>query len=96
MSKHTHSPTPWRYEDGSIKGKNDEYVCDLYMTDNFQFSGQDNAAFIVKAVNNFDEMVVALKKAREDINWMLNNKLFLNPESFNYIDQALKNATEVE
>jgi len=31
----------------------------------------------------------ALVKAQEDINWMLNNEQFLNPEVFNYIDKAL-------
>jgi len=29
---------------------------------------------------------IALEKAREDINWMLNNRKFLNPECFDYLD----------
>ncbi|MCP4394846.1 MAG: hypothetical protein GY804_11370 [Alphaproteobacteria bacterium] len=32
----------------------------------------------------------ALKKSREDINWMLNSQKFLNPFVFDYIDTALK------
>lgn len=35
------------------------------------------------------DMYEALKKAGEDINWMLNNKKFLNPWVFEYIDKAL-------
>ena len=36
----------------------------------------------------------ALKKAEEDINWMLNNEKFLNPNVFDYIDTALAKAKE--
>lgn len=32
----------------------------------------------------------ALERARQDINWMLNNKQFLNGFAFDYIDAALK------
>lgn len=28
-----------------------------------------------------------LRKAREDINWMLNSRQFLNPEVFDYLDE---------
>jgi len=34
-------------------------------------------------------LVAALKKAREDINWMLNSQQFLNGHVFDYIDAAL-------
>jgi len=34
----------------------------------------------------------ALERVREDINWMLNNQKFLNPEVFDYIDEALAKA----
>lgn len=30
-----------------------------------------------------------LRKVREDINWMLNNQKFLNPNSFDYLDAAV-------
>ena len=58
----------------------------------------------VRLVGNFDgkEMMAnahliaaapklykALEKAQEDINWMLNNQKFLNPEVFDYVDKAL-------
>jgi hypothetical protein len=31
----------------------------------------------------------ALHRVREDLNWMLNNRKFLNPDVFEYIDAAL-------
>lgn len=36
-----------------------------------------------------DALVKALEKAQEDINWMLNNRQFLNGHVFDYIDTAL-------
>ncbi len=36
-----------------------------------------------------DELLAALTKAREDINWMLNNEQFLNGFVFDYIDAAI-------
>jgi hypothetical protein len=35
------------------------------------------------------QLVEALEEARHDVNWMLNNKQFLNPFVFDYIDAAL-------
>ncbi|KKM75308.1 hypothetical protein LCGC14_1391630, partial [marine sediment metagenome] len=37
-------------------------------------------------------MYEALKKVEEDINWMLNNRKFLNPNVFDYIDKAIEKA----
>lgn len=34
-------------------------------------------------------LLEALEKAKEDINWMLNSKQFLNSDVFNYIDAAI-------
>ena len=34
-------------------------------------------------------LLEALEKAREDINWMLNSRQFLNADVFNYIDAAI-------
>lgn len=34
-------------------------------------------------------LLEALEKAKEDINWMLNSRLFLNADVFNYIDVAI-------
>lgn len=36
------------------------------------------------------ELESALTKAREDINWMLNNRTFLKEFVFDYIEEALK------
>lgn len=36
-----------------------------------------------------DELISALKRAREDINWMLNSEKFLNSFVFDYIDAAI-------
>lgn len=37
-----------------------------------------------------------LERARADINWMLNNKQFLNADVFDYLEQALGGKTEGE
>lgn len=34
-------------------------------------------------------LLEALEKTREDINWMLNSRQFLNADQFNYIDAAI-------
>ncbi len=34
----------------------------------------------------------ALERAQEDINWMINNQKFLNPDVFDYIDDTVKSA----
>ena len=36
-----------------------------------------------------EQLAEALRKAREDINWMLNSQKFLNSFVFDYIDAAL-------
>lgn len=40
------------------------------------------------------ELLGALKKAQEDINWMLNSRQFLNRFVFNYIDESIAKATK--
>jgi len=35
------------------------------------------------------ELEARLEKARQDVNWMLNNRQFLNPDVFDYLDQPL-------
>ena len=42
----------------------------------------------------FPYMLAALKKVREDVNWMLNNRQCLNPSMFDYLDAALAQAEE--
>ncbi len=39
--------------------------------------------------NTIKELYSALERARQDINWMLNNQKFLNDFVFDYIDEAL-------
>lgn len=38
----------------------------------------------------------ALKKAREDINWMLNSQQFLSAFVFDYLDKAIANEEDAE
>lgn len=52
------------------------------------------AKMIVRAVNSHDAIVAALERAQQDINWMLNNRQFLNPDTFDYLDAALAQAQE--
>ena len=33
-----------------------------------------------------DKLREVLKRVREDVNWMLNERKFLNPDVFNYLD----------
>ena len=42
--------------------------------------------------NSAEDMYEALQKAQEDINWMLNNRQFLNPDVFGYLDSVLAKA----
>ncbi len=42
----------------------------------------------------FPYMLAALKKVREDVNWMLNNRQCLNANMFDYLDAALAKAEE--
>ncbi len=37
-----------------------------------------------------EDMYKTLVKVQEDINWMLNNQRFLNPEVFDYLETAIK------
>lgn len=55
---------------------------------------QKHAAPIVRAVNSHDAIVAALERAQQDINWMLNNRQFLNPDTFDYLAAAIAKAQE--
>jgi hypothetical protein len=62
MSEHT--PTPWRVaEDGAIRANCNEWIADTYHPRRIT-----NAKFIVRAVNNFDDLVAALKEAIAELN----------------------------
>ena len=85
MSKHT--PGPW-----IIQENGNEYNCDI---------GVENGDSIVLSVSNTNahliaaapDLLSALEKARDDINWMLNSKQFLNGFVFDYINEAITKAT---
>lgn len=49
----------------------------------------DTVADCSGLTNQRDELLAALTKAREDINWMINNEQFLNSFVFDYIDTAI-------
>lgn len=56
-----------------------------YITKCLGVNARNNARLIAQAPRLYE----ALNKAQEDINWMLNNREFLNPEVFDYIDKAI-------
>ena len=43
------------------------------------------------AIAQRDQLLAALKKAQEDINFMINSRTFLNGHVFRYIDEAIQN-----
>ena len=43
------------------------------------------------AIAQRDNLLAALEKAQEDINFMLNSRTFLNGRVFRYIDEAIQN-----
>lgn len=48
------------------------------------------AELCIQAEARIEDLETALKKAREDINWMLNSEKLLSPFVFDYIDKALE------
>lgn len=88
MSKHT--PTPWKYKNSDWGGY------DIINTKDNKIGFVDkeiNAAFIVKAVNNFDELVEACRQA---IAGLKEKHLedYEREDLINFIEERLKNATE--
>lgn len=56
----THTPTPWKHKRDLIRSANDFYIAKTAgITDQ---EAWNNAAFIVRAVNAFDDMKEALLK----------------------------------
>ena len=53
----------------------------------------DNGKIALQLIEQNLELLGALKKAKEDINWMLNSRRFLNGFVFNYIDEAIAKST---
>lgn len=87
-----HTPGPWvitnKTEKGIVLSEGaDGFRIALVHNDD---SGLEEAdALLIAAA---PDLLIALKRVREDINWMLNNEKFLNPHVFRYIDHALDKA----
>ena len=74
-----HTPTPWECDWGTIPPDGPGTYCDVYtdggdtiiarVNDCIE-RGHANAAFIVKAVNNHEALVKALKLARDRIKYL--------------------------
>lgn len=65
------------------------YVCDLVAV------GEEREARLLadaRLMAAAPEMLAALERVREDINWMLNSGKLLQPSVFDYIDAALAKA----
>lgn len=92
QDKTRHTPTPYfiEQEGYSIVTRDGIQVATTeYALKRDYSESKCNTAFIVKACNNHTALVEALNKAQQDINWMLNNRQFLNQSAFDYIDAAL-------
>lgn len=86
---------PWKIEDHIIvdcKGKQIASITPHRESEALEAIDQRdaNAALIKSAPNMYE----ALSKAREDINWMLKNRQFLNPGVFDYLDEAIEEEAE--
>jgi hypothetical protein len=64
--------------------------------DSASFMEAASPAAILELLAENEAAFAALRKAREDINWMLNSQKFLNGHVFDYIDQALATTASTE
>ncbi len=78
----------WGFKISAIDDKKEIAKIDCDNKDDNFGEEQANAQLIATA----PELLEALEKAEQDINWMLNNQKFLNPEVFDYIEETLKKA----
>ncbi len=64
-----HSPLPWVFEDEYIRSHTGEIVADTYTMPTAEAGEtmEANAAFIIKAVNNHDALVSAIREAESVI-----------------------------
>lgn len=51
-----HTPTPWKWNNGNLVGPDGDIIAEK------NDDGSPDAAFIVKCVNNHDELIAALKQ----------------------------------
>ncbi len=95
MSGAKHTPGPWH----TFAPDPDAGWLDIASPDGTVIVGNEgirldeateaNASLIAAA----PDLLEALEKARQDINWMLNSRQFLNPDVFKYLDSAIAKAT---
>lgn len=78
---------PVRYSRGEFLDEN-EY---LRYKEGQRDARHDAAELSLKAEARIEELEEALRKAQEDIRWMLNSQQFLNGFVFDYIDKVLEN-----
>lgn len=72
---------------GEIGGKSERTIAEIGC-----WKDRENPEADANLISAAPDQNKALERAREDINWMLNNEKFLNPEVFDYIDKALAKA----
>lgn len=84
-----HTPGPWEVYSECLSGENGD-VCVAYGAYASSFI-VDNPADI-SLIEAAPELLEALKQVRKDLNWMLNNRQFLNDHVFDYIDEVIKKA----
>lgn len=91
-----HTPWPWRVErqnpspttgEWMIAGSKPGYLAEV------RDCGSGDVKANAQLIASAPDLLEALQKAQQDINWMLNNKQFLNGEVFDYIDAAIAKAT---
>lgn len=70
-------PMYWKYKQAA------EYWKSWQDPDKIKSLEAENANLLAIAQGQREK----LRKAREDINWMLNSRQFLNPEVFDYLDE---------
>jgi len=57
-----------------------------------EICGVHNTWYAKEQQKTIDALTDALKHAQSDINWMINERTFLNQFVFDYIDEVLKEA----
>lgn len=89
--EHKHTPGPWMAVGDYVFGGEDESFESVCLLKNTIYSNskEANARLIAAA----PVLLAALQKVREDINWMINNEALLNDYVFDYIDNAIEQAT---
>lgn len=95
-SSSRHTKGPWWLEMNCVQGKNNENVATI--CDEGNSSWKANAAFIVRACNNHDELLEALKTLREDIRMLKDGEWVPDEDScdasLDVADKAIENAED--